>query len=91
MEDMSAVAASDFDRNYDLHPKHLKLKGLQPHSCRHRLCPHCQHHESQQWLERPMPRPVPVDCFLLTFTLSAEWCELVGIGTGTSVVPQVAG
>ena len=22
-----------------------------PHSCGHRSCPHCQHHESQQWLE----------------------------------------
>jgi hypothetical protein len=30
MEDMSAVAASIFDRNYELHQKHLKLKGLQP-------------------------------------------------------------
>ncbi|MCP4289691.1 MAG: IS91 family transposase, partial [Gammaproteobacteria bacterium] len=20
-----------------------------PHSCGHRNCPHCQHHESQQW------------------------------------------
>ena len=26
---------------------------LVPHSCGHRLCPHCQHHESQEWLERP--------------------------------------
>ena len=25
---------------------------LVPHSCGHRHCPHCQHHESQQWLER---------------------------------------
>ena len=23
-----------------------------PHSCGHRNCPHCQHHESQQWIER---------------------------------------
>ena len=30
MEDMSAVAASRFHRNYELHLKHLKLKGLQP-------------------------------------------------------------
>jgi integrase/recombinase XerD len=30
MEDMSAVAATIFDRNYELHQKHLKLKGLQP-------------------------------------------------------------
>ena len=27
MEDMSAVAATDFEKNYELH---LKLKGLQP-------------------------------------------------------------
>ena len=25
---------------------------LIPHSCGHRLCPHCQHHEGEQWLER---------------------------------------
>lgn len=30
MEDMSAVAATIFDQNYELHQKHLKLKGLQP-------------------------------------------------------------
>ncbi len=35
---------------------------LVPHSCGHRLCPHCQHHESQQWLERQMQRLVPADC-----------------------------
>ncbi|WP_300337649.1 transposase [Accumulibacter sp.] len=46
---------------------------LVPHSCGHRLCPHCQHHESQQWLERQMQRLVPADYFLLTLTLPAEW------------------
>ena len=45
---------------------------LVPHSCGHRLCPHCQHHESQQWLERQMQRMVPADYFLLSFTLPAE-------------------
>jgi integrase/recombinase XerD len=30
MEDMSAVTATIFDKNYELHQKHLKLKGLQP-------------------------------------------------------------
>ena len=30
MEDVSAVAATDFEKNYELHLKHLKLKGLQP-------------------------------------------------------------
>lgn len=43
-----------------------------PHSCGHRHCPHCQHHESQQWLERQLQRLVPAEYFLLTFTLPAE-------------------
>jgi len=43
-----------------------------PHSCGHRSCPHCQHHESQQWLERQLKKQVPGDYFLLTFTLPAE-------------------
>lgn len=45
---------------------------LVPHSCGHRHCPHCQHHENQQWLERQMKRLVPADYFLITFTLPAE-------------------
>ena len=43
-----------------------------PHSCGHRNCPHCQHHESQQWLERQLQKQVPAEYFLLTFTLPAE-------------------
>ena len=43
-----------------------------PHSCGHRACPHCQHHESQQWLERQLKRQVPGEYFLLTFTLPAQ-------------------
>ena len=43
-----------------------------PHSCGHRHCPHCQHHESQQWLERQLKQRVPAEYFLLTFTLPAE-------------------
>ena len=46
---------------------------LIPHSCGHRHCPHCQHHESQQWLERQMRKRVPAEYFLLTFTLPAEF------------------
>ncbi|WP_291992149.1 phage integrase N-terminal SAM-like domain-containing protein [Candidatus Accumulibacter sp. ACC003] len=30
MEDMPAVATTIYDTNYELHQKHLKLKGLQP-------------------------------------------------------------
>lgn len=40
-----------------------------PHSCGHRSCPHCQHHESQQWQERQLQKQVPAEYFLLTFTL----------------------
>jgi len=43
-----------------------------PHSCGHRSCPHCQHHESQQWLERQLKKQVPGEYFLLTFTLPAQ-------------------
>lgn len=49
---------------------------LVPHSCGHRHCPHCQHHESQQWLERQMNKQVPAEYFLLTFTLPAEFRAL---------------
>lgn len=49
---------------------------LVPHSCGHRHCPHCQHHESQQWLERQMQRLVPAEYFLVTFTLPAEFRPL---------------
>jgi Putative transposase/Transposase zinc-binding domain len=45
---------------------------LVPHSCGHRHCPHCQHHESQQWIERQLARQVPAQYFLITFTLPAE-------------------
>jgi hypothetical protein len=43
-----------------------------PHSCGHRHCPHCQQHESQQWLERQLQRQVPAKYFLLIFTLPKE-------------------
>ncbi len=47
-----------------------------PHSCGHRNCPHCQHFESQQWLERQLQKQVPAEYFLLTFTLPAEFRPL---------------
>jgi hypothetical protein len=40
-----------------------------PHSCGHRSCPHCQHHEGQQWLQRQRAKLLPVDYFMVTFTL----------------------
>jgi len=49
---------------------------LVPHSCGHRSCPHCQHHETQQWLERQLKKQVPAEYFLLTFTLPKEFRPL---------------
>lgn len=43
-----------------------------PHSCGHRLCPHCQHFESQRWIARQSQRLVNGPYFLITFTLPAE-------------------
>lgn len=47
-----------------------------PHSCGHRSCPHCQAHESQQWLERQLKKQVPAEYFLVTFTLPAQFRPL---------------
>ncbi|PCI66125.1 MAG: hypothetical protein COB26_11605 [Piscirickettsiaceae bacterium] len=41
-------------------------------SCGHRSCPHCQNHESQQWIERQCQKQLPVNYFMITFTLPAE-------------------
>jgi hypothetical protein len=45
---------------------------LVPHSCGHRNCPHCQHFESQRWIERQTKALVPGNYFLITFTLPAQ-------------------
>jgi hypothetical protein len=43
-----------------------------PHSCGHRACPHCQHHDSQVWLQRQLHSLVPASYFMVTFTLPGE-------------------
>ena len=43
-----------------------------PHSCGHRACPHCQHHQSALWLQRQLKALVPATYFLVTFTLPAQ-------------------
>jgi hypothetical protein len=48
-----------------------------PHSCGHRSCPHCQHHEGQQWLQRQRGKLLPVDYFMVTFTLPRQWRALL--------------
>jgi hypothetical protein len=41
-------------------------------SCGHRSCPQCQFHTTDQWLQRQLAKRLPVDYFLVTFTLPAE-------------------
>ena len=43
-----------------------------PHSCGHRNCPHCQHHDSQQWISRQTAKLLPVTYFMVTFTVPAQ-------------------
>jgi len=60
---------------------------LVPHSCGYRLCPHCQHHESQSWLERQMQRLVPADTFLLTFRCRPKGAGLLWSTPPSSSIP----
>ncbi len=43
-----------------------------PHSCGHRSCPHCQNHESHQWIDNQLAKLVPARYFLITFTLPGQ-------------------
>ena len=43
-----------------------------PLCCSHRSCPRCQHHETTVWLRRQTDKLLPVNYFLLTFTLPAQ-------------------
>lgn len=47
-----------------------------PHSCGHRNCPHCQNHESQQWIEKQLQKRLPAPYWLITFTLPAQLRDL---------------
>ena len=43
-----------------------------PHSCGHRSCPRCQNHETSLWLDRQRTKLLPVEYFMVTFTLPRE-------------------
>jgi predicted RNA-binding Zn-ribbon protein involved in translation (DUF1610 family) len=47
-----------------------------PHSCGHRSCPHCQHHESQRWLQHQRAKLLPVEYYLVTFTVPEQLRQL---------------
>ena len=46
------------------------------HSCGHRFCHRCQHHDTVKWLDRQTQKLLPCDYFLATFTLPAQLREL---------------
>ena len=43
-----------------------------PLSCGNRHCPVCQNHEVNQWLDRQKQKLLPVEYFMVTFTLPAQ-------------------
>lgn len=43
-----------------------------PLSCGNRHCPACQNHESTRWLDRQIDKSLPVNYFMVTFTLPAQ-------------------
>jgi len=43
-----------------------------PLSCGHRSCPVCQNHEVSQWLDRQQKKLLPVEYFMVTFTLPCQ-------------------
>jgi hypothetical protein len=64
-------------RTPDAGELHLRCTGCdhrqwRPLSCGHRSCPQCQNHEVSQWLDRQQPKLLPVEYFMVTFTLPYE-------------------
>lgn len=47
------------------------------HSCGHRSCPSCQHYDTSRWLDRQQQKLLPVNYFMVTFTLPYELRSLV--------------
>lgn len=43
-----------------------------PLSCGHRSCPLCQNHEVSQWLDRQQKKLLPVEYFMVTFTIPCQ-------------------
>jgi hypothetical protein len=47
-----------------------------PMSCGHRNCPRCQNHETTQWIDRQTQKLLPVQYFLVTFTLPFQFRDV---------------
>ena len=68
-----------------------------PHSCGHRARSHCQHYDSEVWLQRQLKALLPATYFLVSFTLPAQlghlaWSHQRFFGQGVcSQTPSGAG
>jgi hypothetical protein len=52
--------------------EHCDQQHYSYHSCQNRHCPKCQNERAKQWLEQQQGLLLPVDHFMVTFTLPAE-------------------
>lgn len=59
------------------HCEHCHLDSTLYPSCGHRHCPACQHNTNNDWLSRQQQKLLPVDYYLVTFTLPAQLRNLV--------------
>lgn len=57
---------------YHVHCEHCDRGDSFPLSCGHRSCPQCQHHLAYSWLERQQQKLLPVEYFMVTFTLPQQ-------------------
>ncbi len=58
------------------HCEHCPHTEAYPRSCGHRHCPTCQHQDTSAWLDRQRAKLLPVDYFMVTFTLPFEFRAL---------------
>ena len=57
--------------------EHCQHHDRSPLSCGHRHCPQCQQNTTSQWLDRQQAKLLPVEYFMVTFTLPFELRALV--------------
>ena len=55
-----------------MHCLDCSTRQIRHRSCSHRSCPQCQHHSNTDWLERQRDKRLPVNYFMVTFTLPAQ-------------------
>jgi hypothetical protein len=67
---------SEFSPRMKLECTDCDKQAYLPHSCGHRHCPHCQHHDSQAWIDQQLKRRVKGNYVMITFTVPAQFRSL---------------